>query len=58
MRQNALGLLGEETGKIAGDLADIVNDTLEYHWRAAAPALARMHEDGHRPHARWSQKVQ
>jgi len=58
MRQNALGLLGEEAGSVAGDLADIVNDTLEYHWRAVAPALARMHADGYRPHARWSQKAQ
>jgi len=58
MRQNALGLLGEEAGSVAGDLADIVNDTLEYHWRAVAPALARMHADGYRPHARWLQKAQ
>ncbi len=58
MRQNALALLGPEVGAAAGDLADIVNDTLEYHWRAAAPALARMHADGYRPHARWLQKAQ
>ncbi|MFN4025189.1 MAG: hypothetical protein ACK4MQ_10160 [Hyphomonas sp.] len=56
MRANAKQMLGEETAASALDLAETVTNCLEFYWRPAMPALQQMHQDGIRPHARWSQR--
>lgn len=56
MRANAKQMLGEDMAASALDLAETVTNCLEFYWRPAMPALQQMHQDGIRPHARWSQR--